>query len=193
MLAQVSHLPEVASVASPYLPGGKVQISPDGRTAYATVNFNQTADYLNNADVNRVIAVATAAREPGLAVELGGKAISDTEQAPLSTITAIGIVAAAIILLFAYGSLFAMALPIATAVAGVGSGMMLMTPLTHLMSVTGIAPILGALIGLGVGVDYALFIVTRCLPRPLTQPEPGRQRCGSASPCPGRPRVPRHR
>ncbi len=89
------------------------------------MNFTQTADYLNNADVRRVIAVATAAREPGLAVELGGKAISDTEQAPLSTITAIGIVAAAIILLFAFGSLFAMALPIATAVAGVGSGMML--------------------------------------------------------------------
>ncbi len=54
-----------------------------------------------------------------------------------------------------------MALPIVTAVAGVGSGLMLMAPLSHLMSVTGIAPILGALIGLGVGVDYALFIVTR--------------------------------
>jgi putative drug exporter of the RND superfamily len=161
MLARVSRLPEVASVASPYLPGGEVQVSRDGRTAYATVNFTQTADYLNNADVNQVIAVATAAREPGLAVELGGKAISDTEQAPLSTITAIGIVAAAIILLFAFGSLFAAALPIATAVAGVGSGLMLMAPLSHLMSVTGIAPILGALIGLGVGVDYALFIVTR--------------------------------
>ncbi len=160
-LARVSHLPEVGSVASPYLPGGEVQVSPDRRTAYATVNFTQAADYLDNADVNRVIAVATAVREPGLAVELGGKAIADTEQAPLSTITAIGIAAAAVILLFAFGSLFAMALPIATAVAGVGSGLMLMAPLSHLMSVTGIAPILGALIGLGVGVDYALFIVTR--------------------------------
>ena len=91
MLARVSHLPEVDSVASPYLPGGKVQLSPDGRTAYATVNFTQTADYLNNADVNQVIAVATADREPGLAIELGGKAISDTEQAPLSSVSAIGI------------------------------------------------------------------------------------------------------
>jgi putative drug exporter of the RND superfamily len=161
VLARVSHLPEVAAVASPYRPGGKVQVSPDGRTAYATVTFTQTADYLNNADVNRVIAVATAAREPGLAVELGGKAISDTEQPPLSAVSAVGIGAAAVILLVAFGSLFAMALPIATAVAGVGSGLMLMSPLSHLMSVTGIAPTLGALIGLGVGVDYALFIVTR--------------------------------
>ena len=73
MLARVSHLPEVASVASPYLPGGKVQVSPDGRTAYATVNFTKSADNLDNADISRVIAVATAAREPGLAVELGGQ------------------------------------------------------------------------------------------------------------------------
>jgi RND superfamily putative drug exporter len=161
MLARVSHLPEVASVTSPYLPDGKVQISPDERTAYATVNFTKAADNLDQADINQVIAVATAARKPGLAVELGGKAISDTEQAPVSSASVIGLGAAAVILLVAFGSLFAMALPIATAVAGVGSGLMVMAPLSHLMSVTGIAPILGALIGLGVGVDYALFIVTR--------------------------------
>jgi RND superfamily putative drug exporter len=166
MLARVSHLPEVASVASPYRPGGKVpggalQISPDARTAYATVNFTKPADGLDPASISRVIAVATGAREPGLAVELGGQAISHSEQAPLSAVSAVGIGAAAVILLLAFGSLFAMALPIATAVAGVGSGLMLMAPLSHLTSVTGIAPILGALIGLGVGVDYALFIVTR--------------------------------
>src|SRR5262249_22687960 len=83
MLARVSHLPEVASVPSPYLPGGKIQVSRDGRTAYATVNFTRAADNLDNADINRVVAVATAAREPGLTVELGGKAISNTEQPPL--------------------------------------------------------------------------------------------------------------
>jgi RND superfamily putative drug exporter len=161
MLARVSHLPEVASVASPYLPGGKVQVSPDGRTAYATVNFTKTADDLDKADIHRVVAVATAAREPGLAIELGGLAISHAEEAPLSSASAIGIGAAAVILLVAFGSLFAMALPIVVAVAGVGSGLMLMAALSHLMSVNGVAPILGALIGLGVGVDYALFIVTR--------------------------------
>jgi putative drug exporter of the RND superfamily len=161
MLARVSHVPEVASVASPYLPDGKVQISPDGRTAYATVNFTKAADNLDHANVNRVIAVATAARERGLAVELGGLAISHSEQAPLSALSAIGVGAAAVILLLAFGSLFAMALPIATAVAGVGSALMLMAPLSHVISVNDIAPILGALIGLGVGVDYALFIVTR--------------------------------
>src|SRR5215469_4018809 len=102
MLARVSHLPEVASVTSPYLPGGKVQVSRDGRTAYATVNFTKAADDLANADINRVVAVATAAREPGLAVELGGKAISNTDQPPLSSASAIGIGAAAVILLIAF-------------------------------------------------------------------------------------------
>jgi putative drug exporter of the RND superfamily len=136
-------------------------VSADGRTAYAAVNFTKPADVLDKADIKRVIAVATAAREPGLAVELGGKAISGAAQAPLSAASAIGIGAAAVILLVAFGSLFAMTLPIVTAVAGVGSGLMLMAPLSHLMSVNGIAPILGALIGLGVGVDYALFVVTR--------------------------------
>ncbi|HET9973404.1 MAG TPA: MMPL family transporter, partial [Streptosporangiaceae bacterium] len=115
MLTRVSHLPEVASVASPYQPDGKVQVSRDGRTAYATVNFTKSADNLAPASISRVIAVATAAREPGLAVELGGQAISHSEQAPLSAISAVGIGAAAVILLFAFGSLFAMALPIATA------------------------------------------------------------------------------
>jgi putative drug exporter of the RND superfamily len=79
------------------------------------VNFTRAADNLDNADINRVVAAATAAREPGLAVELGGKAISDTEQAPLSGASAIGIGAAAVILVLAFGSLFAMALPIVTA------------------------------------------------------------------------------
>ncbi|ACU72652.1 MMPL domain protein [Catenulispora acidiphila DSM 44928] len=161
MLSQVSHLPAVASVASPYLPGGEVQVSPDGRAAYATVTFTEQADDLDHADVDRVIATVTAARGPGLAVELGGKAIAGAEETTASNASLIGIGAAAVILLVVFGSLLAMALPIVTAAAGVGSGLMLMAPLSHLMSVNGIAPILGALIGLGVGVDYALFIVTR--------------------------------
>ncbi|MEV7612151.1 MMPL family transporter [Streptomyces sp. NPDC089799] len=161
MLTEVSHMPSVASVAGPYAEGGRIQVSADKRTAYATVNFTDAADNLDHADISRVIDAATAARQPGLEVELGGKGISAAEETPASDASLIGIVAAAVILLVAFGSLLAMALPIVTAVAGVGSGMMLMTPLGHVMSVNGIAPILGALIGLGVGVDYALFIVTR--------------------------------
>ncbi|MFE0457951.1 MMPL family transporter [Kitasatospora sp. NPDC058965] len=161
MLAQVARLPAVASVTGPYRPGGEAGVSADGRTGYATVTFTDQADNLAHADVDRVITVATAARAPGLAVELGGKAIAGAEETPASNASLVGIVAAAVILLVAFGSVLAMALPIVTAVAGVGSGLLLMAPLSRVMPVNGIAPILGALIGLGVGVDYALFIVTR--------------------------------
>jgi RND superfamily putative drug exporter len=161
MLARVSQLPEVASVASPYLPGGEVQLSSDRRTAYATVNFTKQAEDLDHEDVKQVVSAATAAREPGLAVEVGGAAIESVQQPPSSTSSAIGLAAAAVILFAAFGSLLATALPIVTAVAGVGSGMLLVSPLSHLMAVNGVAPVLGALIGLGVGIDYALFILTR--------------------------------
>jgi RND superfamily putative drug exporter len=161
MLTQVSHLPEVSTVAGPYGPGGELQISPDKRTAFATVTFTKAGDDLDHADVSRVINAAVAARQPGLAVELGGKGVSDAEEAPASNASLIGIVAAAVILLIAFGSLPAMVAPIVTAVAGMGSGLLLIAPLSHLMSVNGLATVLGALLGLGVGVDYALFIVTR--------------------------------
>jgi RND superfamily putative drug exporter len=161
MLAQVARVPEVGSVVSPYSQGGETQVSPDGRTAYALVNFTKSSDNLVAGNVKHVISLAEATRQPGLTVELGGQAVSHAEQAPLSAMSAISIAVAAVILFFAFGSLFAMALPIAAALAGVSSGLLLMAPLSHWTSVTGIAPILGALIGLGVGVDYALFIVTR--------------------------------
>ena len=161
MLTRVSKVPEVASVASPYAVGGDIQLSKDERTAYATVNFTEQADNLNHDDVKQVISTATAARQPGLAIELGGAAIESVQQPPSSTSSAIGLAAAAVVLFVAFGSLLATALPIVTAVAGVGSGMLLVTPLSHLMAVNGVAPVLGALIGLGVGIDYALFILTR--------------------------------
>src|SRR5260370_1225558 len=116
---------------------------------------------LSQADVARVIEAARAARAPGLNVQLGGQAIETTEQAPLSVSSAVGVLAAAVVLFIAFGSLLAMLLPLVTAIAGVGGGLMAIAPLTHAMNVVDFAPILGALIGLGVGIDYALFIVTR--------------------------------
>ena len=161
MLRQVATMPEVAAVASPYGPRGAAQVSRDGRTAYATVDFTRQANNLAKADVTRVIDAAEAARAPGLDVQLGGQAIESTEQAPLSTSSAVGVLAAAVVLFIAFGSALAMLLPLVTAIAGVGGGLMAITPLTHAMNVVDFAPILGALIGLGVGIDYALFIVTR--------------------------------
>jgi putative drug exporter of the RND superfamily len=161
VLKQIATMPEVAAVVSPYGPHGAAQISRDGRTAYATVEFAKQANNLARADITRVIDAAEATRAPGLNVQLGGQAIEQTEQTSLGVSTTVGVLAAAVVLFIAFGSLLAMLLPIVTAIAGVGGGLMAITPLTHAMNVVDFAPILGALIGLGVGIDYALFIVTR--------------------------------
>ena len=161
VLKQIATMPEVAAVVSPYGPHGAAQISRDGRTAYATVDFAKQANNLVKADITRVIDAAKAARAPGLNVQLGGQAIEQTEQTSLGVSSTVGVLAAAVVLFIAFGSLLAMLLPIVTAIAGVGGGLMAIAPLTHAINVVDFAPILGALIGLGVGIDYALFIVTR--------------------------------
>ena len=160
-LKQIATMPEIAAVVSPYGPHGAAQISRDGRTAYATVNFTKQANNLGKADITRVIDAAKAARAPGLNVQIGGQAIEQTEQTSLGVSSTVGVLAAAVVLFIAFGSLLAMLLPIVTAIAGVGGGLMAIAPLTHTINVVDFAPILGALIGLGVGIDYALFIVTR--------------------------------
>jgi putative drug exporter of the RND superfamily len=161
VLRRIATMPEVAAVVSPYGPHAAAQISRDGRTAYATVTFTKQANNLAKSDITRVIDAAKAARAPGLSVQLGGQAIEQTEQTPLGVSSTVGVLAAAVVLFVAFGSLLAMLLPIVTAIAGVGGGLMAIAPLTHAMNVVDFAPILGALIGLGVGIDYALFIVTR--------------------------------
>ena len=161
LLGNVATMPEVTAVTSPYGPRGRARISRDGRIAYATVDFAEQAGNLAPADINRVVNAAESARAPGLNVQLGGRAIENTEQPPLGSSVTIGVLAAAAVLFIAFGSLLAMVLPIVTAIAGVGGGLMAIAPLTHAISVVDIAPILGTLIGLGVGIDYALFIVTR--------------------------------
>jgi RND superfamily putative drug exporter len=161
VLRQIATMPEVAAVVSPYGPHGAAQISRDGRIAYATVDFTEQDGSLVKADITRVINAAEAARAPGLDVQLGGQAIKDAQQTSLSVSSAVGVLAAGVVLFIAFGSLLAMLLPIVTAIAGVGGGLMAIAPLTHTMNVVDFAPILGSLIGLGVGIDYALFIVTR--------------------------------
>jgi RND superfamily putative drug exporter len=161
VLNRIATMPEVAAVVSPYGQHGAGQISRDSRVAYATVNFTRQADSLASADITRVVNAAEAARAPGLTVQLGGDAIGNAGQSSLGFSSVVGLLAAVVVLFIAFGSLLAMLLPIVTAIAGVVSGLMAIAPLTHTMSVVTFAPILGALIGLGVGTDYALFIVTR--------------------------------
>jgi RND superfamily putative drug exporter len=161
VLAQVAQLPHVESVASPYSATGARQISSDHTVAFATVTFDEQARSLPAPAINRVIATAQAARTPSLQVALGGQAIEHAEKPSLGSATAIGLIAAIIILLVTFGSFVAMGLPIVTALFGLGVGISLAALASHIVQIPDFATELAAMIGLGVGIDYALFIVTR--------------------------------
>ncbi|MFD6892736.1 MMPL family transporter [Streptomyces sp. NPDC059957] len=164
-LDSIAGLPGVGSVAGPYGPGpdSGARISRDGRTAYAVVTFDRPADSVPKGEAK---AVVDAARNPatqagGLQVELGGRAIGLTEAPSAHLAEVIGVAIAALVLFLAFGSLAASLLPIATALVSVGTAYFGITLLGHAMPVADFAPMLGTLVGLGVGIDYALFIVTR--------------------------------
>ncbi len=162
MFAQVAALPHVAAVISPYsgASAGK-SISADGRIAFATVVFNEKANSLPESAPERVVKTAKAATAPGLEIALGGQAIEATEQAGFGISTAVGLLAAIVVLLITFGSLIAMGLPIVTALAGLGTGLGLIALFTHVVDTPNFSSELAAMIGLGVGIDYALFILTR--------------------------------
>ncbi len=161
MLTKVSGLPHVTNVVSPYSTAGAQQISSNGQIAFAQVNFDKQGSDIAKADAQRVIDTAQAADSKGLEVELGGQAIQQAEQQALGTATAIGLLAAVVILLITFGSLIAMGLPIVTALLGLGTGLGLIGLLTQVVKMPDVATELAVMIGLGVGIDYALFILTR--------------------------------
>ncbi|GGU70438.1 membrane protein [Streptomyces litmocidini] len=160
MLDEVADLPGIAAVTDPYddNPG---QISEDGHTAYATVTFDAQADDIPEAQAKALVDTAKAAATDDLQVELGGSAVALTEAPGGHVAEIVGVAVAAVVLFLAFGSLAASVLPIATALVSVGIAYSGIVLLGHLMTVADFAPMLGMLVGLGVGIDYALFIVTR--------------------------------
>ncbi len=162
MLAAVSKLPHIKSVLSPYSAVGLRQVSKDGTIAYADVTFAGRGPAIPNSAAKDVITTAQAVATPTLEVELGGPAIQDAGGRPKTGLSElIGIVAAGIVIFLAFGSLFAMLLPILSALMGIVTGLSLVSLLSHVFHIAVFGPTLATLIGLGVGVDYALFIVSR--------------------------------
>jgi RND superfamily putative drug exporter len=161
MLAQVSRLPHVSGVLSPYTAAGAKQVSRDGSVAFAVVSFDKRANELPVAGVERVMNTAKAAASPAVAVALGGEAIEQTQKPSIGTATVIGLLAAIVVLLITFGSLVAAGLPIVTALLGLGTGIGLAGLVSQVIDMPDFSTELAAMIGLGVGIDYALFIVTR--------------------------------
>ncbi|MFI2508590.1 MMPL family transporter [Streptomyces sp. NPDC018972] len=160
-LDRIGDLPGVTAVSGPYDDQGAGRISADGRTAYATVTFDDQAKDIDAGEAAAVVETAEAAETDGLRVELSGSAVELGESSGGHTAEIVGVLVAAVVLFLAFGSLAASLLPIATALVGVGTAYAGIVLLGHVMTVADFAPMLGMLIGLGVGIDYALFIVTR--------------------------------
>ena len=151
--------PHVTAVTDPFTTQGHV--SADGHIAYATIQFGIPGSSIPNSEATALMQDATAASGHGVTFSLGGDVVDLAETPYGGPSNGIGVGAAAIVLLIAFGSLLAMGLPIATALLGIGSGLSLIALLGHIFPAPSFSPIVAALIGLGVGVDYALFIVTR--------------------------------
>ncbi|MFG3256006.1 MMPL family transporter [Streptomyces sp. NPDC048172] len=159
MLDDVRELPSVADVRSPY--ADKAAVSRDGEIAYATVTLDGKAESVPKEDVKRVIDTAQHVDRDGVRVEVGGEAVRGAEEEGGGAAEGAGMLAALVILVLLFGSLVAAALPLVTAVFAVGGAVGLIALASHLFTVADFTPPLMMLVGLGVGVDYALLIFYR--------------------------------
>jgi putative drug exporter of the RND superfamily len=161
MLARVARLPGVTSVTSPYGRGG--QISSGGTIGLATVNLDDQADTVPNSVVTRLVATAKSADGSLLNVQLGGAAIKNIVS-PGGDYTSVllGIVLALVVLFFAFRrSVLGALLPLISALVAIGAGLSIVNILTHAISIASWVPEVAIIVALGVGVDYALFVVSR--------------------------------
>jgi len=154
-LADVADQPDVGAV-------GELQRSPDDRIAYADVQYDVPSDDIRAAAFQRLEATAADAEATGaVRMELGGDLPSEAVQPELGGQEAIGLAVAVVVLLAAFGSVIAMGLPIGLALVGLVTSMGLTAVAAAVIEVNTVAPTIATMIGLGVGIDYALFIVTR--------------------------------
>ncbi|MGH2842142.1 MAG: MMPL family transporter, partial [Solirubrobacteraceae bacterium] len=161
LIAGVANDPHVVGVLSPYSANGTRQISADGRTAFAVVNYNKAANLVPAAAGKPILNAIGRVHVPGLQVAAGGQVIENAEGFNIGPATSVGVIAAMVILLLTFGSLIAAGLPLITAGIGLITGLALVGLSTRVFSVSNVAPELALMIGLGVGIDYALFLVTR--------------------------------
>jgi RND superfamily putative drug exporter len=161
LFAEVAATDDVVRVESPYDPEGSQLIASQGedagKIAYANVELPDNIDFPRAGEIRDQI-VADSPDIDGLQIELGGFIFSTFEE-PSSEV--LGLAFAIVILIVAFGSVLAMGLPVGVALFGIGIGTTIVTLLSNVLAVPDFATFLGIMIGLGVGIDYALLIVTR--------------------------------
>jgi putative drug exporter of the RND superfamily len=160
MLAEVAKLPHVVAVQPPYGPDAAGRVSPDGSVAFATVTLDQQAQDLSIPYAKDFVNTATTASGDGVVVAVSGQLAQQANQPSVGG-TGLGIITAGIVLFLVFGSLFAMAMPLASALVALGTAISVIGLVSKVMTMPVFSTELVLLIGLGVGVDYALFIVSR--------------------------------
>ena len=157
-VARIADVEHVATVVDPFTAG---TVSPDGRIGFAEIAFDLPSTELGPEPLAAIADAMEPAREAGVAAELGGDAAFINAETPTSVTEAAGLLAALVVLVVAFGTIVAALVPIALALVAVAAGLGGITLLANAMDVSSAAPTIGAMVGLGVGIDYALFIVAR--------------------------------
>ncbi|MGW9496675.1 MMPL family transporter [Streptomyces prasinus] len=155
-VGELSDGSEVARVTDPYQGGG---VSENGTVAYASVSYRVSGMELEESSRDSLEDAAEGARDAGLTVEIGGDALQAVPETGATEVIGIGV--AAVVLVITFGSLVAAGLPLLTALIGVGIGVASITALASTLELGSTTSILATMIGLAVGIDYALFIVSR--------------------------------
>jgi RND superfamily putative drug exporter len=161
VFAEASRIQHVVTVASPYSEEGARQVSPDGRIAFADVQFDLGVGEIPLESIQALLDLGEQADGPGLQIEFGGGPISQAQFEPPGGAETVGFLAAVVILLIMFGSVLAMLLPLVTAGIGIAIGLSLIFLFANFINVPNFTPQVASMIGIGVGIDYALFIVTR--------------------------------
>jgi len=159
-IAKMKTLKHVVKVDSPFDPNSSA-ISKDGTIAFASIHLNDSGQNITVPEVKTIIKDAKSFTSDKIEIELLGEVLSKGTQVKPGSSEMIALLAAAIILFITFGSLISMLVPIGVAVVALGISSSLGGVLSHVITTADFAPILSALVGLGVGLDYALFIVTR--------------------------------
>jgi RND superfamily putative drug exporter len=160
VLASLVHLPHATQVVSPFTPGGAKDVNAAATVAFATLTFDQSAQNLTSDEATRMVNLVSSVDSPTLKGAVSGQLAGQAARPSVGG-SGLGILVAALVLLFVFGSIFAMLLPLLSALLALGTAIGLIGMLSHLLKMPQFSSELVILIGLGVGVDYALFIVTR--------------------------------
>jgi putative drug exporter of the RND superfamily len=164
MVDKIKALPSVSVVASPYDAAGNLvnatNINGDRTVGFLQVNFDKRPNNISHSEAKKFVDTVTGASGDGLTVSVTG-ALAENANNPSFSSTGLGVLLALIVLLLVFGSIFAALLPIISALFALGTAVGIIGLLSHAIGMPSISPEVMLLIGLGVGVDYALFIVTR--------------------------------